>query len=150
MAALIALALGWLKSIAGPILKALTDWRVLAVIALAAVMAWALLGRAHEAHRADLAEAALKAEKVAFADEKRAFAAERAHSAAVEAARGKDHAAATHSATDADKACSARVATARRSASAITHLLNEPPHANPDPREPELLSARQLRDALGR
>jgi C4-dicarboxylate-specific signal transduction histidine kinase len=146
MAALIGLALGWLKSIAGPILRALTDWRVLAVIAAVLVVLWGL----HETRRADGLAGDLKSEKAAFAQERSAFLAEQRHSAALEAARGQDHTAAVHSATDADKACSARVATARRSAAAITHLLNEPPHANPDPREPELLSAGQLRDTLGR
>jgi C4-dicarboxylate-specific signal transduction histidine kinase len=146
MAAILALALGWLKSIAGPVLKALTDWRVLAVGVVVLALLWGL----HETRRADGLAGDLKAEQAAFAQEHAAFLAEQRHSAALETARGQDHTAAVHSATDADKACSARVATARRSASAITHLLNEPPHANPDPREPELLSAGQLRDALGR
>lgn len=84
-------------------------------------------------------KAQLVAEQAAFEMEHQAFLAEQRHSRALEAARGQEHASAVQDASDAGRACSARVATARKSASAITRTLNEPPHANPNPAEPELI-----------
>jgi hypothetical protein len=93
---------------------------------------------------------ALTAETALFGQERDSFRKEQAHSRALEAARTGDHGAAVSDANGQSKTCQARVDTARKSATAITHLLNEAPHANPDPAEPVLLDAGQLRNALGR
>lgn len=100
--------------------------------------------------RLDHAKSDLTAARSLFQQERRSFLAEQAHSNALERARTEDHTSAVQDANDADRACSTRVSTARKSASAIAKILNEPPHANPDPAEPELLTAGQLRNATGR
>ncbi len=116
---------------------------VLAVLGLWAV--WV-----HRGHELASTRAALASETALFKQEHQSFLAEQAHSRALEAARTSDHKDAITDANTHDKTCQARVDTARKSATAITHLLNEPPHANPDPAEPELLTAGELRSALGR
>jgi hypothetical protein len=96
------------------------------------------------------ARAELAPWKAAFGQEQGAFRQEQAIARALVKARASDHKDAVTDANGQAKTCQARVDTARKSATAITHLLNEPPHANPDPAEPELLTAGELQSAQGR
>lgn len=85
-----------------------------------------------------------------FGQEHQSFLLEKAHGDRLGAARTSDHSDAVTDANATQTACDARVASARRSASAITQLLNDPPHEKLDPAEPELFTADQLRHAQGR
>jgi hypothetical protein len=106
---------------------------------------WLLSGQLGSAHKAlAVSDAYGKAEHGAFLSE-------RDTNGKLIAARSFDHTDAVTDANTTQTTCQARVDTARKSATAITALLNKvPSHATPDPVEPELLTAGQLRSAQGR
>jgi len=112
---------------------------------LALVLAvWLMSGHLSAAHKA------LASERVLFAQEHASFLTEKQKFDDSEKARSTDHGAAVTDATDTNKTCESRIAKARVTSAAIDTLLNKAPTNAPDPAEPELLTASELRAATGR
>lgn len=88
--------------------------------------------------------------KAGLVSERQAFATEKARGDKSEAARLADHSDAVTDANSTTKTCEARVVKARTTTAAIDALLNKAPTHAPDPVEPELLTAGELRIATGR
>jgi len=112
---------------------------------LALVLAvWLMSGQLSAAHKA------LASERVLFAQEHTSFLAEKQKFDDSEKARKSDHHDAVVDFNDTGKACEARIAKARATSTVIDTLLNKVPTHAPDPVEPELLTAGELRAATGR
>lgn len=122
--------------------------------AIAAVVALSAGAAVVQTKRLDQAQRALAAEQELFQQERRSFLAEKAHADRLEVLRASEHQAAVASVNDLQNRCEARVNEARRSTSAIQALLTKASSdakADPSgPAGPELLSGRELWDAIGR
>lgn len=88
--------------------------------------------------------------QAAFKSEQASFRIEQGIARASEAARRADHKGAVVDANATSKTCEARIVKARATTTAIDALLNKAPTHAPDPVEPELLTAGELRIATGR
>lgn len=77
--------------------------------------------------------------KAAFATEQASFRQEQSIARQLIAARKADHHDAVTDANNTQATCDARVVKARKTASAISTALSEPPHEKVDPAEPELI-----------
>lgn len=107
-----------------------------------------------EMARVDNLKGALATEQAAFKQEHQSFLDEKGQVDTLTKARNDDHKAAVADATQAQTQCDARVASARKSASAIKSLLNKAPANAPQPGtpaapgDPELIPGEQLWNAI--